>query len=308
MYTTSNGRFCDIISVNRRNGTKPTIFIFKMLIKEEMEMSDKNVVSIEDRIPKLKHARKKKANRRLIFYLSIFFLLIAVVVYLQSPLSHIRTIEVNGNTFLNEEKIIKYSELTTDTNIWTINTNSVEQAIAKDPVIKNIQVDRKFPSTVTLEVEEQPVIGYINDDSNYLPILGNGEILDDSNQGFTGNAPFLQGFDEEQLKQLATEMKDVPQSIMSLISEIHWVESEDDSNKIMLYMNDGYTVIGSLREISNKISVYPSIVSQLEPEDEGVIHIGVGVYFESYQDDQDVTELEVDETSGNDSEDGSEED
>ncbi len=279
-----------------------------MLIKEEMEMSDKNVVSIEDRIPKLKHARKKKANRRLIFYLSIFFLLIAIVVYLQSPLSHIRTIEVNGNTFLNEEKIIKYSELTTDTNIWTINTKSIEQAIAKDPVIKNIQVNRNFPSTVTMEVEEQPVIGYINVDSDYVPVLGNGEVLSGNNQGFTGNAPFLHGFNEEQLKQLATEMKDVPQSIMSLISEIHWVETDEDINKIMLYMNDGYTVLGSLREISNKISVYPSIVSQLEPEDEGVIHIGVGVYFESYHDDEDVTELEVDETSENDSEDGAEED
>ncbi|GLO65908.1 MULTISPECIES: FtsQ-type POTRA domain-containing protein [Oceanobacillus] len=271
-------------------------------------MSDKNVVSIEDRIPKLKHARKKKANRRLIFYLSIFFLLIAIVVYLQSPLSHIRTIEVNGNTFLNEEKIIKYSELTTDTNIWTINTKSIEQAIAKDPVIKNIQVNRNFPSTVTMEVEEQPVIGYINVDSDYVPVLGNGEVLSGNNQGFTGNAPFLHGFNEEQLKQLATEMKDVPQSIMSLISEIHWVETDEDINKIMLYMNDGYTVLGSLREISNKISVYPSIVSQLEPEDEGVIHIGVGVYFESYHDDEDVTELEVDETSENDSEDGAEED
>ena len=38
-------------------------------------MEKKNVVSIEDRIPKLKEARKKKANRRLHF-LSIYFFLL----------------------------------------------------------------------------------------------------------------------------------------------------------------------------------------------------------------------------------------
>ena len=50
----------------------------------------KKVVSIEDRIPKLKQQRRKKANRRLILLLLLFFIFIAFILYFQSPLSHVQ--------------------------------------------------------------------------------------------------------------------------------------------------------------------------------------------------------------------------
>src|SRR5690625_2410756 len=92
-------------------------------------MEKKKVVSIEDRIPKLKQARKKKANRRLLFYLSLFFFLISVIVYLQSPLSYIHEIKIDGNEVVEEEEILIRSDITTSTNIWTINEREIESLI-----------------------------------------------------------------------------------------------------------------------------------------------------------------------------------
>ena len=57
-------------------------------------------------------------------------------------------------------------------------------------------------------------------------------------------------------------------------------------------MNDGYVVSGTIRDFADKMKVYPSIVSQLEPGSKGIIHIGVGVYFESF-DDQSEDESEA---------------
>ncbi|MFD1415497.1 cell division protein FtsQ/DivIB [Oceanobacillus jeddahense] len=251
-------------------------------------MSDKNIVSIEDRIPKLKQARKKKANRRLIFYLSVFFLLIAIIVYLQSPWSEIRSIEVNGNVFLTDEYIIDESGLTEGNNIWSMNGSSAATEIEEDPVIEQASISRSFPSTVVIEVEEQPILGYVQDGREFYPVLADGQVIQQNGQGSISNAPLITGFNEDQLTELATAMNDVRPSIFNMISEIERKESEEDEDKLLirLYMSDGFLVEGSADQMLDKLDYYPSIVTQLEEGDSGIIHIGVGVYFESFQKDE----------------------
>ncbi|WP_152656473.1 cell division protein FtsQ/DivIB [Oceanobacillus sp. CFH 90083] len=257
-------------------------------------MSDKNIVSIEDRIPKLKQARKKKANRRLIFYLSIFFFLIAIIVYLQSPWSEIRSIEVNGNIFLTDEYIIDGSGLTEGMNIWSVNGSSVAAQIEEDPVIEQASISRSFPSTVVIEVEEQSVLGFVQDGREFYPVLADGQVIRRYVQDSIGNAPLMTGFNEEQLTELASEMKDIRPSIFNMISEVERNESdtEAEGELITLYMSDGFLVQGKADQMFDKLDFYPSIVSQLEAGDSGIIHIGVGVYFESFQ-KEDMEEVDL---------------
>ncbi|WP_156290425.1 cell division protein FtsQ/DivIB [Oceanobacillus salinisoli] len=262
-------------------------------------MSDKNIVSIEDRIPKLKQARKKKANRRLIFYLSIFFFLISIIVYLQSPLSQIKTITVHGNVHTTEEEIIQLSQLIADTNIWMIDFDSIESKIQSNPIVDSAEVNRKLPWTVTIDITEHNVVGYIKQERNFFPILANGVTLETGQATYNGNSPMLIGFTEDEpIKRIAQELNKLPANIANLISEIHWKPTEENQNKILLYMRDGYLVDGTIRNFASRMEVYPSIVSQLEPGSEGIIHIGVGVYFESF---------ETNSSEGGESEDVSEE-
>ncbi|WP_245745254.1 cell division protein FtsQ/DivIB [Lentibacillus persicus] len=257
--------------------------------KEEIEMGKKNVVSIEDRIPKLKQERKKKANRRLIFYLSIFFFLISIIVYLQSPLSYVRTIEVSGNSFVEDDVIIEASTIGKKTNIWSVSESEVSQAISENPVIQKAEVNRNLPWTIDINVSEFSHVGYIKRDDRYSPVLGDGKVLENVKQRTVdGNAPLLMGFSETSyLNQMSEELKKLPESVLQLISEIHWQPSEKNEHKILLYMNDGYMVDGTIRNFADKMRVYPSIVSQLDPESKGVIHIGAGVYFEEFNADTD---------------------
>src|SRR5690625_2330983 len=122
-------------------------------------MEDKKIISIEDRIPKLKKQRKKKANRRLVFYLSLFFVLISIIIYLQSPLCYINNIHVYGYHVLHENEIIELSDIKNDTNIWKVNLSEVEDAILKNPFIKDVQVQRKLPSTIAVERSEERRVG-----------------------------------------------------------------------------------------------------------------------------------------------------
>ncbi|PAV29917.1 cell division protein FtsQ [Virgibacillus profundi] len=262
-------------------------------------MNKKKIVSIEDRIPKLKQARKKKANRRLIFYLSIFFFLISIIVYLQSPLSHVKTISVKGNSYFADEEIIKRSEITTKSNIWTINGDQIENEISKNQIVESVKVNRKLPWTIEIKVKEYERVGYIEKDSTFYPILGNGTVMETvGQQTFNGDAPLIAEFTEEAyLHKMTSELQKLPVDILNLISEIYWKPTEENESKILLYMSDGYMVDSTIRNFAEKMQVYPSIVSQLDKGSEGIIHIGVGAYFESFVSQSESEGEEIEEES-----------
>ncbi|WP_028782689.1 cell division protein FtsQ/DivIB [Thalassobacillus devorans] len=247
-------------------------------------MEKKNIVSIEDRIPKLKHARKKKANRRLIFYLTILFLLIAIVIYLQSPLSHVKNIKVSGNVHVPDEEIREMSHISGDENFWQVDKQQIQTSVMAHPEINEASVSRNFPNTITIKVDEYDRVGYVKLDGSYYPILENGTRLESYELHVTnGDAPLLIGFDKATyLEEMSKELRELPDSIARLISEIHWTPTDDNPFQIKLYMNDGYEVQGTIRNFSKKMRAYPSIVAQLGPEDKGIIHIDVGAYFEAY--------------------------
>jgi len=252
-------------------------------------MNKKKVLPIEDRIPKLKQERKKRANRRLILYLSILFLLISIIVYLQSPLSHIRTIQINASSFILDEEIIESSGISEGMNIWRVRKSELEDKLIEDfSIIESVTVNRKLPWTIEIDIEEYDRVGYLEDEY-YYPLLGNGEILDQLGQDrYHGDAPLLTGFTEDEyLHRMANELEKLPGSVFNLISEIHWNPTDKNKNKILLYMSDGYIVDSTIRNFGDNFVIYPSVVSQLDSEDKGVIHLGAGAYFESENEDPD---------------------
>ncbi|HEX6594845.1 MAG TPA: FtsQ-type POTRA domain-containing protein [Bacillota bacterium] len=252
-------------------------------------MSKKNVVSIEDRLPGLKQERKKKKNRRIIFYLSIFFFLLSIIVYLQSPLSYIKTISITGNNILSDEEILKQTRLTNKTNIWTMNKGEVIGRLKKDSFVKDAKLKRKFPQSVEIHINEYELVGYIEKANSYFPIVENGNILTDRKQNSVkGNAPLLVNFKEDDhFESMVHELAQLQPTLLDAISEVHWnPDDKHRDNKILLYMKDGYVVSTAIRDFAKKMVVYPSIVSQLESDEKGIVHIGVGAYFESFETDQ----------------------
>ncbi|HLR73609.1 MAG TPA: cell division protein FtsQ/DivIB [Pseudogracilibacillus sp.] len=247
-------------------------------------MEKKKIVSIEDRIPKLKEARKKKANRRLIIYLFIFFLLIAVIVYLQSPLSHIKTINVNQNDVLSDEEIIKESGLKINTNIWMYKKGKTIKALETHPMIESATIHRSLPSTVEINIKEQKIIGFLKEKSAYHPVLKNGMIIREEDIPYKGEAPILQEFkDDDYLNHMASELDELPNDLFNLISQVSWKPTDKNKYNIELYMNDGFIVHSSMKDFAKKMKSYPSIVSQLDKDDKGIIHMDVGTYFEKIE-------------------------
>ena len=243
------------------------------------------IVTLEDRIPKLKQQRRRKANRRLITLLLLFFILIACIIYVQSPLSHVRKIYVKGNEFYSSKALIKQTGLNEQTNIWKIRKKELSGKLKKLPEIKDAKISVILPNSVIVQVKENQRIAYLAKNSAYYPVLENGKIVKGRKSADVPvNAPVLFDFKEGDVLELMVDsLKKLPDEVANSISEVHYTPNKTDKYHISLFMNDGFEVSATLRTFSEKMSHYPSIISQLDPNKKGVIDLEVGSYFKAYE-------------------------
>jgi cell division protein FtsQ len=248
-------------------------------------MDKGKVVSLEDRIPKLKQQRRKKANKRLITLLLLFFLLIGFTLYFQSPLSRIKSVSIDGNNLYSTKEIKNLSGLTKETNIWKVNETSISKKLLTLSEMKSIKVKILLPNSVRIQVKEYKRIAYLAKEGNFSAVLENGKIIENSNQGqIPVSAPILIGFSNgDVLDEMIDNLEKLPDEIVNSISEIHHTPKETDKYSITLFMNDGFEVRATLRTFSKKMVHYPSIISQLDQNIKGIIDLEVGSYFKAYE-------------------------
>lgn len=245
-------------------------------------MNDKKVVPLEDRLPQLKKERKRKANRRFIFYATLFFLLILIVVFFQSPFSRIRDLSVKGEQLTETDQVIEQSRLSTDTHIWDIRPDETEKRIEELPTVQAATVRLSFPNRVLIFIEEYKREAYLFKDNGYYPILENGATLDRLPEGkHPVDAPVLFGFsDRKSLSVVAGGLGRIPQEIIHSISDIHYISKADADNNLMIYMNDGNRVLASTATFEKNIVRYPEIAASLQKSGQkGTVHLSVGSYF-----------------------------
>ncbi|MFZ3588014.1 cell division protein FtsQ/DivIB [Bacillus sp. DJP31] len=248
-------------------------------------MEKGKILTLEDRIPKIKQQRRQKANRRLIIYVSIFFLLIIGILYLQSPLSHIATIEVKGNLHVPTDEIIALSGITNRTSFWNLKMDKIINKVKKNKEIKQVVIQKKFPNTIFLTVTEMKRVAYAINEGTYFPILEDGNVLKAfKTTSIPSDAPILTNWEaSSELQEMADELAKLSPAIANSISEIHHTPQDADFLHITLFMNDGHEVSATITDFAKKMSAYPSIVSELDASLKGVIHMEVAYYFESYE-------------------------
>ncbi|MEM1503234.1 FtsQ-type POTRA domain-containing protein [Domibacillus sp. 8LH] len=246
-------------------------------------MTKEKIISIEDRIPKLKQIRKKKANRRLLFLLSLFFALILLVVYLQSPLSKVADIHVQGNSLVTKQEVIEKSGLVKGSSIWAAGKGRAEEALLKDDRIKKAEVTIGFPNDLMISVEEHNEIAYAAQKGGLYPVLQNGKILSQPLSGAPLQLPILYDFKEGKALDLFTKAaQTLPDEVYNTISEVYYDPKKNNSLHIKAFMTDGFEVSATLSTFAEKMVYYPSISTQLNPDVKGVIDIEVGSYFKAY--------------------------
>ncbi|WP_416151040.1 cell division protein FtsQ/DivIB [Salipaludibacillus sp. HK11] len=258
-------------------------------------MKEKKVVEIEDRIPKLKERRKQRTNRRLIFYVSIFFTLMLMIIYFQSSFSKVQQVNVEGNGFASDDWVIERSELLEEVSMWNINENEMVERISEHEAIDFIEISREWLNTVNIAVNEYARVAYIHDSGTYYPVLETGDIYQtDNHETFNPHdAPVLHDFENDDIRRtMVHQLVGTQTGIRHRISDIFLDPVENDQQRLTILMNDGFVVSSTVNNFADRISSYPSVVEQLDPEVAGIVHMRMNPYFERFDMDEEEDEIE----------------
>lgn len=208
----------------------------------------------------------------LVFLASLYFL---------TPLATMKTIEFTGNKVVSQEELKSSSKI--DQRDYTItvykNRHHYEQNLkASSPWIENVEMTYQFPLTFKIDVQEYGILGYLQKDSKYYPILTSGE--------YVKNEVAADALPEERMdvtfsdagliKEFVQQLKNVPDSVKKSIRKVDLTPSKVTEDLVTITMSDEHQILVPISHIAKKLPYYEGIHPQLEVP--SVVDMEAGIF------------------------------
>lgn len=208
----------------------------------------------------------------LIFLASLYFL---------TPLATMKTIEFTGNKVVSQEELRSSSKI--DQRDYTVtvykNRHHYEQNLkASSPWIENVEMTYQFPLTFKIDVQEYGILGYLQKDSKYYPILTSGE--------YVKNEVAADALPEERMdvtfsdagliKEFVQQLKNVPDSVKKSIRKVDLTPSKVTEDLVTITMSDEHQILVPISHIAKKLPYYEGIHPQLEVP--SVVDMEAGIF------------------------------
>lgn len=266
--------------------------------KEKFNFNDEIVIGVnfirpakneeEEKIENKKNKKKKKKNKynvKLITFVSCFLLVIASVIFaLTAPIFNIAKIEVTGNSKVQTENIKSLSGLKIGENIFKFNS-SVISNIKENTYIENVEVKRKLPDTVKIEVTEREVKYQVNLINSYVYIDKYGYILENSAEKKA--VPTIVGLkitEDDLMKKSRLEGKDIETlnkilkiieaaKIINIDNIITEINTENETDYVLYIESEAKTIyMGDTSNLTNKM-LYIQKILQNEKGKSGKVFV-----------------------------------
>ena len=220
---------------------------------------------IGNKLPNLVTQRKKRLKRVVIRNFLFFGFWLLVALYFIFPISKVSSVTVENFDGDIGEQIIGLSQIKPQTLLISVffEQRKIEQQIKKQaPEIK--KVDFIYTNQkIKLKVKESKNLGYVSKNNHFYRVGLNGKVSKISYKQPDDNVPLYFGFSKTSARRkMAEQLNRLPFKIVKAISEIHFVPTKNDPERILLYMNDGNQVIATLATFANKMKYYPQIKAQ----------------------------------------------
>ena len=255
--------------------------------KEEKSQKDDRKVK-EEKEKKKKEKPEKPAKPKIapvhiwravsILVPSVLVLLLSV--YLLTPLSTIKNIEVKGNSNTQADDIKQASGIQDSdyTLALLLDKETYAERIKSNHWIESAKINYQFPTNFTIEVKEFDIVGYYVSGEEHYPILSSGTIESTPVDRLNLPETYLTVTfnDEQQVKKLITGLSTISEDIKGQIQKIELAPSKATADLLKITMLDTDEILVPLSELSKKLPYYSKIKPQLsEPS---VVDMEAGVY------------------------------
>ncbi|QDH19882.1 cell division protein FtsQ/DivIB [Saccharibacillus brassicae] len=215
--------------------------------------------------------RKPRRGKRWKLGLILALLLAAglSLIFFRSSLSRIQQIEVEGNVYVDRSAVIEAAGLRIGGQFFGSSAESVEQrVVANLNAVEKVTVDKNFPGTVRLIVDEYDPVAYeLLEDGSIQALLGSGAEIKLRDQGLPAEKPMLTewaGREEEKAK-LCRVLDSVPDSLLADLSEIMPWPSEAYPDKIRIYTRSRFEVETTVALLKEKLEILGGITETQAP-------------------------------------------
>jgi len=235
--------------------------------------------------------RKRRPNWKALLFVVIFFLLVFVAVFLQSPLSAVSKITVTGNQLVRYEEILKQAGLEKGISFWKIDAEEAEASIRTAyPLIESADIEVSWTGEVAVAVVEKQLAGTLLTEAGFCTMLHDGTILRCQKELPNDTVPLIsmenvpaitegQPAASPDLVELVKQIPEVERKTLDQISEIRIAAA----GPWQVFMRDKYEVRIPPRQFADKMNGYAKFRTALGADKPpGIINLVQSTY-EPYQ-------------------------
>lgn len=183
-----------IIGINRKTSTKKGNKKTKK--KKTVKASSKKESKAGKGSATSTTSKKTSKKRNIPVAVKVILVLILIVLlYISAsyiPLFNVKNVEVVGNNKISSDKIIELSGINDSINLFKLDKNQIIESITQNAYIESVEISRKFPNKVELNVVEREAKYMLQFADSYVYINNQGYMLEISNEKL--NIPIIVGF------------------------------------------------------------------------------------------------------------------
>jgi len=237
------------------------------------------IVNIDDyrrsEEPLVRTVKKKRVRKSFKIVLAVVLIIIALAVFLRSPLFIIKEIKVVGNENVSYEKIIALAEIDKAENLFAIDKGDIAQRLCAYPFVEQAQLSRKIPHTLVIEIVEREPAGFIVTNEGYVQFDKSGMVLAVTNSMGHYNLPIITGIEVGQIPSPGAKLEEssfsnalnvinnCDEQVLSNLAEINIGKN----NYVSAYTYHGIEIkIGDSRDIAMRLQNLKDILAQILEE------------------------------------------
>ena len=215
---------------------------------------------------------------------SLLFLVFSI--YLLTPFSTLKNIEVTGTVETNADQIKEASGIRDSDYTFSLLLNKDKHAemIKSNHWIESASIHYQFPTNFTIQVKEYGIIAYYVSGEDHYPILSSGTVETSPVSLVSLPETYMSVLfnDEQQVKTLIEQLAEISPEIKQAIKTIELAPTSVTSDLLKITMYDTDEVLVPLSELGKKLPYYSKIKPQLTVP--SGIDMEVGIYSYSLAD------------------------
>ncbi|NLK94246.1 MAG: FtsQ-type POTRA domain-containing protein, partial [Clostridiales bacterium] len=203
-----------------------------------------------------------------IIAISILIIIISLIIVFKTNIFVIKEITCSGENLITKDYIIETMEQYKSNNIFTISKSEIEKKLKNNPYVKKVNITKKLPNKLNINVEEAKGLYYYFDGDYYCIVSNELIVLEKLDNIENRDLIEIKGFDVSISRNISDEI-DNDTRVYKLLDEIYKEQGVIKENKeefaitavdvsnlsdIKIYINNIEVLVGNDENIRNKMS------------------------------------------------------